>query len=180
MLYRNVSRPSFKQGNPLGYEKLPILRRFQSETYNKKLCIICQIKNKNILHCIQTLQMGDKMIFVAQKLSNKGFYRRLNVISAAYDAPANDVIYHNNCWVMLKEKMIKLELKFYGNWNLNFLGPIDVTNDECQLNGLNKLVSIVSQLVIQSVKSPKQVSWNKIIDAMRNTTEAPSNIGLSN
>ena len=114
MLYRNVSRPSFKQGNPLGYEKLPILRRFQSETYNKKLCIICQIKNKNILHCIQTLQMGDKVIFVAQKLSNKGFYRRLNVISAAYDAPANDVIYHNNCWVMLKEKMIKLELKFYG------------------------------------------------------------------
>ena len=114
MLYRNVSRPSFKQGNPLGYEKLPILRRFQSETYNKKLCIICQIKNKNILHCIQTLQMGDKVIFVAQKLSNKGFYRRLNVISAAYDAPVNDVMYHNNCWVMLKEKMIKPEMKFYG------------------------------------------------------------------
>ena len=54
------------------------------------------------------------MIFVAQKLSNKGFYRRLNVISAAYDAPVNDVMYHNNCWVMLKEKMIKPEMKFYG------------------------------------------------------------------
>ena len=120
------------------------------------------------------------MLSVAQKFSNEGFYKRLNSISAANDVTANDVMYHNTRWVMLKEKMIKLELKFYGNWNLNFLGPIDNTNDECQLNGLNKLASIVSQLVIQSVKSPKQVSWNKIIDAMRNTTEAPSNIGLSN
>ena len=135
-------------------------------------CIICQIENKNILHCIQTLQMGDKMLFVAQKPSNKGFYRRLDVISAAKDAPANDIMYHNTCWVMLKEKMIKRELKFYGNWNLNFLGPTDVANDECQLNGLNKLVSVVSQLIIQSVKSSKQVCWNKSIDAMRSTTKA--------
>ena len=57
--------------------------------------------------------------------------------------------------------MIKHKLKFYGN----FLGPIDVTNDECQLNGLNKLVSIVSRLIIQSVKLPKQVCRNKSIDA---------------
>ena len=92
-----------------------MLRRLQPETYNKKLCLICQIENKNILHCIQTLQMGDKMLSVAQKLSNKGFYRRLNVISAANDAPANDVMYHKTCWVMLKEKMIKRELKFYGS-----------------------------------------------------------------
>ena len=76
--------------------------------------------------------------------------------------------------------MIKHKLKFYGNWNLNFLGPIDVTNDECQLNGLNKLVSIVSQLIILSVKSPKQICRNKSIDAMRNTTEAPLNIGPNN
>ena len=61
---------------------------------------------------------------------------------------------------------------------MNFLGSIDVTNDdECQLNGLNKLVSVVSQLVIQRLKSPKQVYPNKSIDAMRNTTESPLNIG---
>ena len=34
MLDRNVRRPSFKQGKQLEYGKLPILRRFQSETYN--------------------------------------------------------------------------------------------------------------------------------------------------
>ena len=95
MLHRNVCRPSFKQGNQLEYEKLPILRRLQSETYNKKLCLICQIENKNILYGIQTLQMGDKMLSVAQKLSNKGFQRCLNVISATNDALANDVMYHS-------------------------------------------------------------------------------------
>ena len=69
-----------------------------------KNCIICQIENKNILHCVQTLQMGDKMFSVVQKLSNKGFYGRLNVISAVNDAPANDVMYHSTCWVMLKQR----------------------------------------------------------------------------
>ena len=124
--------------------------------------------------------MSDKMLSVVQKLSNKGFYRRLNVISAVNDAPANDVMYHGTCRVLLKEKMIKRDLRFYENWNLNFLGPIDVTNDECQLNGHNKLVSIVSQLIIQSVKSPKQVCRNKNADATRNTTGPSLNIGFSN
>ena len=58
MLDRTVRRPSFKQGNQLEYEKLPMLRRLQYEAYNKKLQIICQNENKNILHFIQTLQMG--------------------------------------------------------------------------------------------------------------------------
>ena len=168
MLDRNVRRTSFKQGNQLEYEKLPLLRRLRSETYKKKLCMICQIESKNVLRCIQTLQMGDKMLLVVQKLSNKSFYRWLNTISAATDAPANDVIYHNTCSAMLKEKMIKRELKFYGNSNLDFLGPNDVTNDECQLNRLNKLVLIVSQFIIQSFKLPKQAYRNKSIDAMRN------------
>ena len=97
MLDRKVSRPSFKQGNQLEYEEQPMLRRSQSEPYNKKLSIICQIENKNILHCVQTLEIGDKMLSLAQKLSNNGFYRRFNTISAANDAPGNDVIYHNTC-----------------------------------------------------------------------------------
>ena len=37
MLHRTVRRPSFKQGNQLEYEKLPMLRRLQYEAYNKKL-----------------------------------------------------------------------------------------------------------------------------------------------
>ena len=84
MLDRNVRWPSFKQGNQLECENLPMLRRLQFETYNKKL-------------------------------SSKGFYRRLNRISEADDAPADDVMHRNTCLVMLKEKMIKRELIFYGS-----------------------------------------------------------------
>ena len=32
----------------------------------------------------------------------------------------------------------------------------DFTNAECQLNRLDELVSIVSKLIIQNIKSPKQ------------------------
>ena len=59
-------------------------------------------KTKQTLHCVQTLQMGDKMLSVAQKFSNKGVYRHLNLISAADDVPVNDVMYHNTCWVNAK------------------------------------------------------------------------------
>ena len=52
MLDRKFGRLSFKQGNQLEYEKQPMLRRSQSEPYNKKL-FVCQVKNKNILHCVQ-------------------------------------------------------------------------------------------------------------------------------
>ena len=56
---------------------------------------------------VQTLEMGDQMLNVSQQLSNKNFYRRLNTISAANDAPANDVMYHDICWVKAKREADK-------------------------------------------------------------------------
>ena len=128
MLDRKVCRPSFKQGNQLEYEEQPMLRRSQSEPYNKKLCIICQIENKNILHCVQTLQMSDKMLSVAQKLSNKGFYKRLNTILAANDAPANDVMYHNSCWVNAKRDADKTYETFSEKDYINALSDVEIVH----------------------------------------------------
>ena len=52
MLHRKVGRPSFKQDNQLEYEEQPILRKSQSELYNKKLCINVQLKKKaNFASC---------------------------------------------------------------------------------------------------------------------------------
>ena len=128
MLDRKVGRPSFKQGNQLEYEEQPMLRRSQSEPYNKKLCIICQIENKNILHCVQTLQIGYKMLSVAQKVSNKGFYRRLNTISAASDAPVNDVMYHNSCWVNAKRDGDKRYKTFSETDYINPLSGVEIVH----------------------------------------------------
>ena len=51
-----------------------------------------------------TLQMGDKILSVTQKRPNKGSYKGLNTISAAYDTSANDVMYHNTRWVNAKRE----------------------------------------------------------------------------
>ena len=44
------------------------------------------------------------MLLVSEKLSDKGFFRRLNSISSAADAIASDVMYHNLCWADAKKK----------------------------------------------------------------------------
>ena len=44
------------------------------------------------------------MLLMSEKLSDKGFFRRLNSISSAADALANDVMYHNLCWADAKKE----------------------------------------------------------------------------
>ena len=74
------------------------------------------------------MQMGDKMLSVAQKLSNKGFYRRLNTISAANDAPASDVMYHNICWVNAKRKADKAYETFSEKDYINALSDVEIVH----------------------------------------------------
>ena len=42
------------------------------------------------------------MLSVAQKLSDKTFFIRLNTITHADDAITNDVLYHKLCWAKAK------------------------------------------------------------------------------
>ena len=42
---------------------------------------------------------GEKMLYVAKKLPDQGFFIRMNSIPNASDAVANDVKYHMKCWV---------------------------------------------------------------------------------
>ena len=48
------------------------------------------------------LEMGASMLNVARKLAEPGFFIRMNSISSASDAVANDVMYHLHCWVIAK------------------------------------------------------------------------------
>ena len=57
MLDRKFGRPSFKQCNQLEYEKLPMLRRLQSETCNKKLY-------KWVTQCFPWLRIFPTKIFI--------------------------------------------------------------------------------------------------------------------
>ena len=68
------------------------------------------------------------MLSIAQNLSNKGFYRRLNTIPAASDAPANDVLYHNACWVTAKRESEKKNVLFKEQDYINALSDIEIVH----------------------------------------------------
>ena len=44
------------------------------------------------------------MLQVPKILTDKSFFRRLNTITSAEDVVANDVLHHNQCWVIAKRK----------------------------------------------------------------------------
>ena len=46
------------------------------------------------------------MLNVSEKLPDKSLFRRLNSIASAKDAVANDVLYHNLCWALIKQKAL--------------------------------------------------------------------------
>ena len=78
-------------------------RRSNTVAYDKDSCIICQI-SVGKLHKVAYMRTGRTMLEVASKLSDKGFYLRLNTIPNASDAVANDVTYHLKCWVNAQRK----------------------------------------------------------------------------
>ena len=44
------------------------------------------------------------MLVTSEKLPDKSFFRRLNSITKADDAVANDVVYHGTCWIKAKRE----------------------------------------------------------------------------
>ena len=46
------------------------------------------------------------MLNVSEKLPDKSLFRRLNSIASAKGAVANDVLYHNLCWALIKQKAL--------------------------------------------------------------------------
>ena len=103
VIKRKAGRPSLNlsvAGNEEG-----LTTRSRSESHDKTLCIICQTPGGK-LHRVQTKTTGNSMLEVSEKLSEKSFFRRLNSISTASDANANDVMYHNICWADAKKKSV--------------------------------------------------------------------------
>ena len=79
--------------------------RSTSFFFDKVLCIICQCRG-GVLNRVEFKATGHDMLDVSSKLPDKTFFRRLNSISKAEDAVANDVIYHNLCWAKAKKKAV--------------------------------------------------------------------------
>ena len=77
--------------------------------YDKDACIICQ-KEEGTMHKVSFKATGEKMLEVAEKLTDRSFFLRLNSIPNASDAIANGMQYHLNCWVQYKISKISTVL----------------------------------------------------------------------
>ena len=82
--------------------------RSQSIQYNKDICIICQSLSGTTPR-VETLETGKLMFSVANKISNKDFFLRLNSIPSPENGVANDVRYHLLCWVKAKKEAQRIE-----------------------------------------------------------------------
>ena len=97
------------------------------------------------------------MLSRAQKLSNKGFCRRLNTISAANNAPANDVMYHKTCWVNAKREADKTYETFPEKDYINALSDVEIVHfvekEMADPNGKVLDVNIINEIYCQILPS---------------------------
>ena len=78
--------------------------RPKSERYIKKSCLICHIPDGSASKG-EFEATGTLMLQVSKKLQDKKFSRTLNKITKVEDPVANDVVYHNRCWVNARSKV---------------------------------------------------------------------------
>ena len=78
-----------------------------SKLYDRSCCIICQNPDeKDDLTRVEFKSTGERTLKVSEKLQDKSFFRRLNSITNAKGAVANEVVYHNPCWVKAKREAV--------------------------------------------------------------------------
>ena len=114
---RESSRPSSSTTQVEKEEPLTI--RSKIKVFSRKLCIILQTTGASYLTHAEFKKTGIHMLKVSDKLRDMFFFRNTNSIINAEDAIANEVVYHDVCWVKTKRearpKAIKVE---------NFVEPL--------------------------------------------------------
>ena len=98
---RKAGRPSLVAKNREHNESLTT--RSKTQPFDKSACVICQ-KPGGELHEVTFDSTWENMLSVSKKLEDKSFFCRLNSISHAEDAVANDVLYHHICWNSAKRQ----------------------------------------------------------------------------
>ena len=89
----------------------PLTTRSKVEVFDRKLCFICQTRGARSLTRVESKETGIHMLKVSEKLVDKSCFRRMNSITNAEDAVANEVVYHV-CWVKARrEVLLKILLK---------------------------------------------------------------------
>ena len=105
------------------------------------------------------------MLDVSSKPPDKTFFRRLNSISIADDAAANDVIYQNHYWVKTKKKAVPKQ-KPAENYiitlsNVKILNHMEnsLVDNLIEFLDMNKLNEVYKKMLVERRKS-----WQYIIN----------------
>ena len=106
------------------------------------------------------------MLVAAEKLDDKSIFIRLNTISKADDAIANDLIYHNLCWAKTKKKELPKSkpVETYSKnladiELLNFIKNRIFQNPDTVLN-MNYVNSTYLAILIENSANPEDLSVN--------------------
>ena len=113
--------------------------QFTVTPYNSSMCITCQ-KEGSILHKVETKPKGLKMFEVAKKIDDKNFFICLNTLCNAADAVANDVQYHQRCWLYAQRNAKKT------NNSHCYTDSIEIDDISCVINDIELLNVVKCEL----------------------------------
>ena len=142
------------------------MTRSKLDNCDKTLCIICR-QPGGYLCKVEFKHIGRAMLSVAEKLTDKSFLIRLNTITQADVAIANDM-YHNLCWAKAQKKAEpKGELAdSYSKTVFNFIETNILQNLDIAL-GMKFFNTTYHAILIESDVDPKSLSLNyKILESI--------------
>ena len=123
--------------------------------YNPSMCITCQ-KEGGILHKVETKPKGLKMFEVAKKIDGKSFFIHLNTLCNAADAVANDVQYHQRCWL-------------YAQRNAKKTNNIHCDTDSIEIDDTSRVISDIELLNVVKCEFNKKENTDLNMNNINNT-----------
>ena len=138
-----------------------------SEKFDKKFCSICQIPTETNLTRAEREDTGKYMLVVSEKLPDKSFFRRLSSIPKADDAVANDVVYHDTCWIKVNREAAPKTV-VTENFVVKTLTDIELLNlielrfsiKPQEVIGMNEINRIYRNILLENGMENKELSEN--------------------
>ena len=155
-----VGRPSIEMTSPSNFNENEFcqkLLRSSSSPYNCELCIICQSNDKNNLRNVMLKATGIKMLKIVRNIKDKDFYIRLNSISDATDAVANDVKYHRRCWIYTQREA-------------------EGSDDNCNIEDIDDTSRVISDIEVINIVKRELIEPSEVPLAMQNVNIAYINL----
>ena len=129
--------------------------RSTATPYNSSMCIICQ-KEGGTLHKVETKPKGLKMFEVVKKIDGKSFFIHLNTLCNAADAVANDVQYHQRCWL-------------YAQRNAKKTNNIHCDTDSIETADTSRVISDIELLNVVKCEFDKKENTDLNMNNINNT-----------